>query len=100
MNAAASHTWERTSTRRKRIFVYLLIFVVTTLLVLHVAAQMYILSLGKEIRSIRAERAGIDAETVNLELMAADLRTGSRIKMIARDNLGMIVPDGAPQKLF
>lgn len=100
MVSSGTRALTRGSTRRKRVFVYLFILGVTTLLVLRVGAQMSILSLGRDIQTIRAERAEIEAEAASLELEAADLRMGSRIKMVAHDCLGMIVPDGAPQKLF
>lgn len=100
MRYVTSHTRDRATTRRTRLAIYLLILSVTGLLVLRVGAQTWILSLGREIRDIRKERTSIEAEIAGLELKVADLRTGSRIKMIARDHLGMIVPVGAPQKLF
>ncbi|MHB9027975.1 MAG: hypothetical protein ACYC9O_04355 [Candidatus Latescibacterota bacterium] len=100
MQYRTSHTWDRASSRKSRVTVYLLIFAVTALLVLRVGAQTCILSLGREINEIIEERRGIETESKSLEFQIAELRKGSRIIMIARDRLGMVMPQGAPRKLF
>jgi cell division protein FtsL len=100
MRYRTAHTWDRVSTRKSKITVYLLIVAITALLVLRVGAQTCILSLGREINEIDAERQGIETESKSLEFQIAELRKGSRIIMIARDHLGMVMPQGAPQKLF
>ena len=95
-----SPSWSGRRPAGKRMTVYAAIIVVTALLVLHVGAQMYLLTLGSEIQRVRRDRADIEAEIRSLELKIADLRKGSRIKRIARDNLGMDFPVGPPRKLF
>lgn len=100
MYASASHRWGKPAEKRNRLCAYLLILTVTALLVLHVGAQMLILSIGRDIQKTRAERARIEAEISTLELRVADLGKGSRIKRIAIEHLGMTLPVGAPQKLF
>ena len=79
---------------------YISIVAITAVLVFHVGTQMYLLMLGSDIQKIRKERTEIEAEIRSLELKIADLRKGSRIKRIARDNLGMDFPVGPPRKLF
>ena len=79
---------------------YAFIAALTVLLVLHVGAQMYILSLGTDIQRLRKECGELEAETRALELRIADLRKGERIKRIARERLGMEFPVGPPRKLF
>lgn len=96
----ASPSWSGRRPAGKRVTVYASIIVVTALLVFHVGAQMYLLTLGSEIQKVRRDRADIEAEIRSLELRIADLRKGSRIKRIARDNLGMDFPIGPPRKLF
>ncbi len=100
MHSSTSHGWSRAASRRARLIVYLFILCVTTLLVLRVGAQTWILSLGREIREISSERATVESEIAGLNLRVAELRKGRRIKMIARNHLGMVVPVGAPRKLF
>ena len=90
----------RPSIRRNRLIFCLLIFAVTVLAVLFVSEDVYILSTGKEIQKIKKERAELENENVSLKLKVAELRKGSRIKQIACDNLGMVMPVGAPRKLF
>ncbi len=100
MTYASSHSWEKSAGSRRRLFVYLLIVTVTTLLVLHVGARMYILSMGTDIQKIRKTNIHLQAEISGLELQVADLSRGSRIKQIALEQLGMTLPVGAPKKLF
>jgi cell division protein FtsL len=97
---SSSHSWEKSTGRSRRLLVYLLIVVVTTLLVLHVGARMYILSMGTDIQKIRKDNLHVQAEISGLELQMADLSRGARIKQIASEQLGMIMPVGAPKKLF
>ena len=85
---------------RRRIVVYVFITAVTSLLVLHVGAQMSLLKLGGDIQEIRKRRVELETEIKTLEFRIADLKKGSRIKRIARNNLGMEFPLGPPQKLY
>jgi len=94
------HSWDGTAARRNRITFYVLILTITIILVLKVGAQTYILSLGGEIQQVRKEKQDIGEEIKDLERQVAELNKGSRIKMIAQDRLGMIIPVGAPRKLF
>ena len=96
---ASSHTREKSAGSR-RLLVYLLIVIVTTLLVLHVGARTLILSLGTDIQKIRKNSMNVQTEISGLEMQVADLSRGSRIKQIALEQLGMILPVGAPEKLF
>lgn len=100
MRYTPSHSWEKPAGSRGRLLVYLLIVVVTSLLVLHVGARTYILTLGTDIQKIRKNAIHVQAEISGLELQAADLSRGSRIKQIASERLGMKMPVGAPEKLF
>jgi cell division protein FtsL len=100
MEYRTAHTWDRASSRKSKVTVYLLIFAITVLLVIRVGAQTCILSLGREINEIEAERTAIEMESKSLEFQIAELRKGSRIITIARDRLGMVMPQGAPQSLF
>ena len=85
---------------RRRVVVYAFIAAVTALLVLHVGAQMFLLKLGSDIQEIRKRRVELETEIKTLEFRIADLRKGSRIKRIARNNMGMEFPLGPPRKLF
>ena len=88
------------SIRHNRLMFFLLVLIATILAVLFVSEDVYMLSLGKEIQKIKKEREMLEIENVSLKLKAAELRKGSRIKTIAHDNLGMVMPVGAPRKLF
>jgi cell division protein FtsL len=79
---------------------YLIIFVGTILLSLFLTERVYIISLEKKVIDIKKQREKISSEITNLKIDAADLRKGSRIKTIAVDSLGLIMPEGAPEKLF
>lgn len=88
------------SIRHNRLMFFLLVLIATILAVLFVSEDVYMLSLGKEIQKIKKEREMLEIENVSLKMKAAELRKGSRIKTIAHDDLGMVMPVGAPRKLF
>ncbi|MFA6470660.1 MAG: cell division protein FtsL [Candidatus Latescibacterota bacterium] len=100
MISAAQYKRAQPSIRHNRLMFFLLVFVATVLAVFFISEDVYILSLGKEIQKTKKERELLEIENVSLKLKAAELRKGSRIKTIAHDNLGMVMPVGAPRKLF
>lgn len=79
---------------------YLIIFFGTILLSLFLTEQVYIISLEKKVIEIKKHKDKLSSEITNLKIETANLRKGSRIKTIAVDNLGLIMPEGAPEKLF
>ena len=100
MISAAGYKRVQPSIRHNRLMFFLLVLIATVLAVLFVSEDVYMLSLGKEIQKIKKEREMLEIENVSLKLKAAELRKGSRIKTIAHDDLGMVMPVGAPRKLF
>ena len=84
---------------RKMTF-YLSILCLILCLLFYLGIQMSILSLEDQVLRIRNQREMLEMEVKNLEVRAADLRKGSRIKKIAHERLGMEIPEGAPEKLF
>ena len=92
--------WAGNRSGSGRARVYVLIAAVTLLLVLHVGAQVYILSLGADIQKIRKGSGELEGEIRELELRIADLRKGERIKRIAHERLGLEFPVGPPHKLY
>lgn len=70
------------------------------LLLSYVGMQMLILSLEKNVREIRVERVVLEEEIKVLEIKVAKLRKVSRIKKIAVEELGMEMPEGAPETLY
>ncbi len=93
--------------KRKRHFkktnglkLYLTVIFVIFLLILHVGLQVGILTLEERVREIKNDNELIDGEIKKLEIEVAGLRKGNRIKKIAREDLGMVIPDGAPEPLF
>ena len=79
---------------------YIFIFLATLILISYVSEQVYIIILQDKIVSIKNQKAQLDAEITNLKLDVVKLSQVGRIKKIAVDNLGMMVPEGAPVKLF
>ena len=73
-----------------RLYIYLSVTGVT----------VFFLSLEESIREIRKQQAEITIDTTNFEIEVAELKKGSRIKKIAREQLGLHMPVGAPEKLF
>lgn len=72
----------------------------TVILILYVSEEVYIISLEKRVNDLREQHEALEPLLDNLRIEAASLRTGSRIKRIAHDSLGMRMPEGAPEKLF
>jgi cell division protein FtsL len=100
MTIVAGYKRVQPSIRHNRLKFFLLVLVATILAIFFVSEDVYILSLGKEIQRKKKECELLEIENVSLKLKAAELRKGIRIKTIARDNLGMVMPVGAPRKLF
>ena len=78
----------------------LLILAGTAALILYISEQVYILSLETKVYELRQQRVHCQGEVDRLRIEAAALSTGTRIKKIASRNLGMKLPDGAPDRLF
>lgn len=66
----------------------------------YVGLQMTILSLEESIRALRADCETVVRDIDYLEARAAELRSGARIVRIAVENLGMRLPEGAPEQLY
>ena len=79
---------------------YLSVLLITLLLSLYITECVYIISLEKKMIETRREKDKLVSENTNLKIQAAVLRKGGRIKTIASENLGLIIPEGAPEKLF
>ena len=79
---------------------YLTVIFVIFLLILHVGLQVGILTLEERVREIKNDNELIEGEIKKLEIEVAGLCKGNRIKKIAREDLGMVIPDGAPEPLF
>ena len=80
-------------------------FCLSTLIVIlcllsYVGLQMFILSFEEHVRDIQREHAVLDEEIKKYEIERAELRSVSRIKKIAHEQLGLVMPDGAPMSLF
>ena len=65
-----------------------------------ISTPVYVMNTEIAVHEIQLERERIELETTGVELEVAALRKSGRIQRIAHDELGMIVPDGAPEKLF
>ena len=74
--------------------------IVIVCLLFYVGLQMYILSIEEHVRDIKRERIVLDEEIKKYEIERAELRSGSRIKKIAHEQLGLVMPVGAPRSLF
>ena len=88
-----------TKKNRKLVF-YLSVLCIIMLLLSYVGMQMLILSLEENVREIREERVVLEEEIKVLETKVAKLRKVSRIKKIAVEELGMEMPEGAPEMLY
>ncbi|MBA7586004.1 Cell division protein FtsL [subsurface metagenome] len=93
------HTERRPDTTNK-LKLYSVVFSVIILLVLYVGLQVASLTLGEQIREIQDTQAVVDIEIKQLEMEVAELRKGSRIKKIAIEELGLVMPEGAPVTLY
>jgi len=83
-----------------RVRYYLAALAVIAAMICHVGIRMYILSLEDEVRALRERNAEKIAVIERDEVKVAELKKGARIKRIAREKLGMRMPEGAPEKLF
>jgi len=83
-----------------RLYIYLSVTGVTVFLLFYLSSHVFILSLEESIRELRRQQAEITIDTTNFEIEVAELKKGSRIKKIAREQLGLKMPVGAPEKLF
>ena len=86
--------------RSNRLYIYLSVTGVTVFLLFYLSAYVFILSIKESIRELQRQQAEITIDTTNLENEVAELKKGSRIKKIAREQLGLQMPVGAPEKLF
>ena len=86
--------------RRSRLRLYGSVFGVTIFLLFYLSAHVVIISLGDNVQDCRREYAALEGEINNLEIEVAGLKKGSRIIPIARDDLGLEMPVGAPEKLY
>ena len=86
--------------QHNRIWLYMSITGVTVFLLIYLSAHVFILSLEETIIEFQNKQAEINIDVTNLEIEVAGLKKGSRIKKIAREQLGLNMPVGAPEKLF
>ncbi|MFC1607529.1 hypothetical protein ACFL47_06115 [Candidatus Latescibacterota bacterium] len=86
--------------RRNKMKLYGAVFGITIFLLFYLSAHVLIISLGDSVQENRRRYTLLTDEINNLEIEVAGLRMGSRIIAIARDDLGLEMPVGAPEKLF
>ncbi|MFC1573701.1 hypothetical protein ACFL30_00795 [Candidatus Latescibacterota bacterium] len=86
--------------RSSKVRIYLMVVTITVFLLFYLSAHVLILSLKETVMERQTDRTYVENEIKNLEGEIAHLRKGSRIVSIARDQLGMEVHQGAPEKLF
>ena len=79
---------------------YLFVIFSTMIMILYVSEQVYIFALGKNIIDIQNRNLTLNEEIKDLKIKVAELRSGTRIRRLAHDNLGMKMPEGAPERLF
>ncbi|MCE5250752.1 hypothetical protein LLG96_11090 [bacterium] len=84
----------------RRIRVYLWVFAITVFLLFYLSANLVILTLEKKVWEVRKKNEEVALEISHLEFDVAGLKKGSRIKKIAHEQLGLEMPEGAPEKLF
>jgi len=84
---------------RKLVF-YLSVLCIIMLLLSYVGMQMLILSFEENVRNIGKERIALKEEIKVLETEIAELWKVSRIEKIAVEELGMEMPEGAPETLY
>ncbi|MCD6307571.1 MAG: hypothetical protein J7M24_01100 [Candidatus Latescibacteria bacterium] len=87
-------------TVRSRLIFFIAVFGVFVFGLSYVGVQMYILSLEDRVRELMRKRETIVNEVKSAEVAVAELRRAGRIKRVARDELGMYVPEGAPKQLY
>lgn len=93
----------RKSSRRtgnSRLKIYGLSLAVMAVLVFRVCLSVAVMNTENRVRDIRSEKERIQKEITDLELEVTRLSAGSRIKRIAQDELGLVIPDGAPESLY
>ncbi len=86
--------------KSKRVKLYLSIVLGTLLLIMYVGGKAVILSLEEQVRELKSKHAVVDGQIKLLEIEAVNLESASRIKRIAHEQLGMVMPVGAPKTLF
>ena len=90
----------RRSVKSRKLKIILWVFILIFVLLFHVGVEVLILSYESRIREIKYEQAKVDVEIKSFEMEITTLCMGSRIKKIASESLGMVIPEGAPEKLF
>ena len=86
--------------KSKRVKLYLSIVLGTLLLILYVGGKAVILSLEEQVRELKRKHVVVDGQIKLLEIEAINLESAGRIKRIAHEQLGMVIPEGAPETLF
>ena len=86
--------------KSKRVKLYLSIVLITFLLILYVGGKAVVLSLEEQVRELKHEHEVVYGQIKLLEIEAVNLESSSRIKRIAHEQLGMVMPVGAPETLF
>ena len=86
--------------RSSKVRMYLMVVTITVFLLFYLSANAFILSLKETVMLRQNDRTYAENEIKNLEGEIANLRKGSRIVAIARDQLGMEIHLGAFEKLY
>jgi cell division protein FtsL len=73
---------------------------VMVVLMSRVGLRAAVLNAENRVREIRAEKEMVLQEITELELEVTRLRAGSRIKRIAQEEIGLVMPEGAPESLY
>ncbi len=86
--------------KRGKLKVFAAAFAIIVFMLAHVGVQMYIMNLENRVRDVMGRREVMENEVKALEVRVADLSRAGRIKNMAREKLGMFVPEGAPRQLY
>ena len=86
--------------KSKRVTLYLSIVLGTLLLILYVGGKAVILSFEEQVRELKRKHVVVEGQIKLLEIEAVNLKSAGRIKRIAYEQLGMVIPEGAPETLF
>ena len=100
MTYGMQHMKPKSLRRSSKVRMYLMVVTITIFLLFYLSAYVFILSLKESVMLRQNDRKNVEIEIQDIESDIARLRKGSRIVAIARDQLGLEVHLGAPEKLF
>ena len=100
MTYGMRHVRPRNVRRSSRLLVLLTVFGATVFLIFYLSAHVFILSLKGSVIASRNERIKVENEIKDIAIEVTGLKMSSRIIKIASEDLGLIMPVGAPEKLF